>query len=194
MTPIRPAGPEVPPASGSLARPLLQEIADLAASPLPEQVFLQELLKRAVAALRAEAGVIWMYDAERRLVMQCEIRMRETGFFDDFAFQAAFERPFSEVIQSGGVLAHEAEQATPQSGGRRRCALLGALQRETKGSGVLQVFETQGAPEEDRTERLRLLEQICGQATRFWQQRGARAAPTEAPAGSTAAEQWTLAM
>src|SRR6266851_2145282 len=75
MNPIRPAGPQGPVAEDNRIAPLLGEIADLAASPVPENVFLQELLKRAVEALEAQAGVIWMYDAERRLVLACEVRL-----------------------------------------------------------------------------------------------------------------------
>src|SRR5689334_2107071 len=99
MTPERPTGlggptPANPPAGSNSpsanpalaapgtalpgAAPLLAEIADLAASPVPEPVFLQELLKRAVQALGAVAGVIWMYDKERRLVLQTEIRLQST--------------------------------------------------------------------------------------------------------------------
>src|SRR5260370_20102186 len=59
MNPTRPAGPEGPPAAGSAADRLLAEISDLAASPVPEDVFLPELLKRAVAASEAEAGALW---------------------------------------------------------------------------------------------------------------------------------------
>lgn len=194
MNPIRQAGPEGPPAGGPPAGPLLSEIADLAASPVPEAVFLQELLKRAVTALQAEAGVIWMYDAQKRLVLQCEIALQATGFLEDSEFRAAFEKPFGDVLQKGGVLAHEAQQVSLRDGVRRRSALLGALQKEAEVSGLVQVFETAAASEAQRPERLRLLEQICGLATRYWQQRLARQTQPEAPGGAAATEHWTLAI
>jgi multidrug efflux pump subunit AcrA (membrane-fusion protein) len=195
MNPIRPAGPAGPAAEDNRIAPLLREIADLAASPVPENVFLQELLKRAVEALEAQAGVIWMYDAERRLVLACEVRLATTGFLEDPAFRAAFERPFGEVLQSGGVVAHEAEQATLRDGIRHHWALLGGLQRETQVSGVLQLFEPPSAEAAGRPERLRVLEHICGQAARYWIHRSAHAEPSEpAAAGTAPAEQWTLAL
>jgi multidrug efflux pump subunit AcrA (membrane-fusion protein) len=173
---------------------LLKEIADLAASPVPENVFLQELLKRAVDAVGAQAGVIWMYDAERRLVLATEVRLATTGFLEDPAFRAAFERPFGEVLQSGGVLAHEAEQATLRDGIRRHWVLLGGLQRETQVSGVLQLFEPPSADAGGRAARLRILETICGQAARFWIHRPAHAESSEPAHGAAPAEQWTLAL
>lgn len=193
MNPVRPAGQDGPPVADSTAGPLA-EIADLAASPVPEPVFLHELLKRAVAALQAEAGVIWMYDAERRLVLQCEVRLQETGFIEDLSLRSAFEQPFGEVLRAGGVLAHDAERATPRNGISKCPVLLGGLQRETEVSGLVQIFEGPAAPLDGRTERLRLLEQICGLATRFWQQRQARTTQTESSPGTPAAEQWSLAV
>jgi len=193
MNPVRQAGPEGAPANGSAAGPLA-EIADLAASPVPEPVFLHELLKRAVEVLEAEAGVIWMYDAERRLVLQCEVRLQATGFIEDLTLRSAFEQPFAEVLQRGGVLAHDAERATLREGIRKCSALLGGLQRETDVSGLVQIFEGPAAPLEGRSERLRILEQICGLATRFWQQRQARAIQQEPSPGTSAAEQWSLAV
>src|SRR5260221_3566311 len=177
MNPIRPAGPQGAVAEDNRIAPLLGEIADLAASPVPENVFLQELLKRAVEALEAQAGVIWMYDDERRLVLASEVRLATTGFLEDPAFRAAFERPFGEVLQSGGVVAHEAEQATLGEGVRRHWALLGGLQRETQVSGVLQLFEPPGADAGGRAARRRGLETISGRAARFWQHRSAHAEP-----------------
>lgn len=194
MNPVRQAGPDGPPAGNSAAAPLLAEIADLAVSPVPEPVFLQELLKRAVQALGAAAGVIWMYDKERRLVLQCEVRLQSTGFIEDPELRAAFEQPFAQVLQTGGVLAHDAERATLHDGVRKCPALLGGLQREKEVSGLLQLFEGPAAPPEGRTERLRILEQICGLATRFWQRGLARVAQQEPAPGTPAAQQWTLSL
>ena len=197
MNPTRPAGPAEPAAEDNRIAALLKEIADLAGSPVPENVFLQELLKRAVEALGAQAGVIWMYDDERRLVLACEVRLATTGFLEDPAFRAAFERPFGEVLQSGGVLAHEAEQASLRDGVRRHWALLGGLQRETQVSGVLQIFEAPSADAGGRAARLRVLEQICGHAARYWLHRSAHAAssgPSSAGTAAAPAEQWTLAL
>ncbi|HLJ11010.1 MAG TPA: HlyD family efflux transporter periplasmic adaptor subunit [Planctomycetaceae bacterium] len=194
MNPPRPAGPEGPPAAAQAAGQLLAEIADLAASPLPEPVFLQELLKRAVLAVGAEAGVVWMYDQERRLVLQCEVGLRATGFLEDASLRSAFEQPFAEVLRRGGVMAHDAEQATLRDGIRKRSALLGGLQRETDVAGLLHLFEAPRAPEQERPQRLRLVEQVCGLATRYWQQRTAQRGQ-KTPAGQTpAADQWSLAV
>lgn len=194
MNPKLPIRPENLTTNGFPAASLLAEIADLAASPVPEPVFLQELLKRAVAMLRAEAGVIWMYDAQKRLVLQSEVALQTTGFMEDPAFRAAFEQPFAEVLQSGGVMAHEADQASLRDGVRRRCLLLGGLQHDTEVSGLMQIFEARDATASDRTERLRIVEQICGLATRYWQQQMARATQQQPAAASGLADQWSLAV
>ncbi len=210
MNPTRTTGPEGPPpddsgAGKSPASPpagppgvspekLLGEIADLAASPVPEPVFLQELLKRAVALLGGDGGAIWMFDAERRLVLQAEVRLQATGFLDDPALRAAFERPFAEVLQGGGVRLQEAEQATPHEGLRRRGVLLGGLVRGKEVGGLAQIFEAPGAVEAGRTARLRLLEQVCALAAQFWQPRPAIAAGADASRGPAGGDPWTLAL
>jgi multidrug efflux pump subunit AcrA (membrane-fusion protein) len=194
MNPTRPAGPEGPPAASSAADRLLAEISDLAASPVPEDVFLPELLKRAVAALEAEAGALWMYDDERRLVLKGEVRLQSTGFLEDQAFRAAFERPFAEVLQGGGVVAHEAEQATLHDGIRKRSVLLGGLVRQSGVSGLVQIFEARESLPETRPARLRLLEQICSQAARYWRQRLAQGGRPETAAEKAPPDQWTLAV
>jgi multidrug efflux pump subunit AcrA (membrane-fusion protein) len=194
MNPVRQGGlPGLPgpPAQDAQA---MAEIADLAASPVPEPVFLHELLKRAVDVLGAAAGVVWMFDAQRRLVLQCEVRLQSTGFIEDLALRSAFEQPFAEVLRAGGVVAHDAERATLRDGISRCSALLGGLQRDTEVSGLVQIFEGRGAAPEGRNERLRLLEQICGLATRYWQQRNAVATQAVAAPGTASAEQWSLAV
>jgi multidrug efflux pump subunit AcrA (membrane-fusion protein) len=192
MNPVRQGGLPGLPAQEAASRPLA-EIADLAASPVPEPVFLQELLKRAVEVLGAAAGVVWMFDAQRRLVLQCEVRLQTTGFIEDLALRSAFEQPFAEVLRAGGVLAHDAERATLRDGISRCPALLGGLQRDTEVSGLVQIFEGRQPPE-GRNDRLRLLEQICGLATRYWQQRSALATQAVASPGTQPGEQWSLAV
>jgi multidrug efflux pump subunit AcrA (membrane-fusion protein) len=194
MNPKVPAGPEGPPAAGSAAERLLAEISDLAASPVPEDVFLQELLKRAVAASEAEAGALWMYDDQKRLVLRGEVRLQSTGFLEDQAFRAAFERPFAEVLQGGGVVAHEADQVSLHDGIRKRSVLLGGLQRPSGVAGLVQIFEASQSPPETRPARLRLLEQVCSQAARYWRQRQALAEQPEPAAGKGPPDQWTLAV
>ena len=185
------SSPGAPPADS--AEKLLAEIADLAASPVPEPVFLQEVLKRSVALLGGEAGAIWMFDAERRLVLQAEVRLQATGFLDDPALRAGCERPFSEVLAGGGVRHHEIEQATLREGLRKRSILLGGLARGEQVAGLVQVFESAAAPEEVRPARLRILEEICSRAAQFW--RPKTKSPTPEPARGTAgSDQWTLAL
>jgi multidrug efflux pump subunit AcrA (membrane-fusion protein) len=194
MNPKVPAGPEGPLAAGSAAERLLREISDLAASPVPEDVFLQELLKRAVAASESEAGALWMYDEQKRLVLRGEVRLQSTGFLEDQAFRAAFERPFADVLQGGGVVAHEAEQVSLHDGIRKRSVLLGGLLRQTGVAGLVQLFEAGQLPPEARPARLRLLEQVCSQAARYWRQRQALPEQPEPAAGKGPPDQWTLAV
>ena len=192
MNPDGPDGRNGPATDDSV---LLKEITDLAGSPLPEPVFLQELLKRAVPALGASAGAVWMFDDQKRLVLQCEVQLKSTGFLDDPEMRSSFERPFAEVLQGGGVRAHSYELAPSGNGVRKGCVLLGGLQRESGVAGILQLFEGEGAGEPERPNRLRALEQICSQVARYCQQRKAGAQRAEQPAPSTGIEDsWLLAI
>src|SRR5207302_984801 len=117
--------PPEPPAAGrngpSLEESrLLAEISELATATLPERVFLEELLKRAMIGMRGEAGAIWMCDAQRRLVLQSEICLEATGFLQDPALRGAAEPQFAEVMRTGGAVAFQIEQQTPNGTPRRQ--------------------------------------------------------------------------
>ncbi len=159
---------------------LLAELAQLASAPLPEFVFLQELLKRAMLGLRGEAGAIWMCDAERRLVLQQEVCLETTGFLKDPAMQAACQNQFAEVFRAGGVVWQQVEQEIPGGDKRGRSLLLAALARDSQVAGLVQVFEGPYAGDEDRPRRIQFLRQLCGIATSFWQNH-AQLPPLQAP-------------
>jgi len=170
---------------------LVAEISDLAGAALPEGVFLDELLKRAMIGMRAEAGAIWLCDAQRRLVLQSEICLEATGFLQDAGLRGAAEPQFAEVLRTGGSVAFQIEQQVPNGTPRRRNLCLAGLSRDSQvpgsqmpgspmpGSqapgphvaGLVQVFEGPGATAEQRPERMQFLGQLCGAAARFWKDR-----------------------
>jgi multidrug efflux pump subunit AcrA (membrane-fusion protein) len=160
-----PAGPSVEESR------LVAEMAELAAATLPEGVFLEELLKRALMGVRGEAGAVWMCDAQRRLVLQSEICLEATGFLQDPALRGAAEPQFAEIMRTGGAMAFQIEQQLQNGTARRRSLFLGGLQRDAQVAGLVQVFEGPGAPEEQRPLRLQFLGQLCGAASRFWKNR-----------------------
>jgi len=105
------------------------------------------------------------------------------------------ERPFGEVLQSGGVLAHEAEQATLRDGIRHHWRFWGPAagkrrSRECCSSSSRQVPRPGGAP----GAAFAVLGRVCGQAARFWLHRSAHAESSEPAASAAPAEQWTLAL
>jgi multidrug resistance efflux pump len=159
---------------------LLGELARMATSPMPEFVFLQELLKRAMLGLRAEAGALWMCDAERRLVLQQEVCLEQTGFLKDASFQAACEKPFAEVFRTGGVVWQQLEQETPSGEKTRRSLIMSGLNRNSQVTGLVQIFEAPWVGEEDRPRRMQFLGQLCSIATHFWQNH-AQLPPMETP-------------
>jgi len=150
---------------------LLAEIAELATATLPERVFLEELLKRAMIGMRGEAGAIWLCDAQRRLVLQSEICLEATGFLQDSALRGATEPNFAEVMRTGKAVAFHVEQQMQNGAPRRRSLFLAGIQRDAQVAGLVQVFEGPGTPEEQRPERLQFLSQLCSAASRFWQNR-----------------------
>jgi len=176
-----------PPAGGNGPVPgepqLPSSIAELAAVPLAEPEFLQELLKRCMLALRAAAGAIWMRDGEGRLALQAAQYLETTGFFENASMRSACEQPFSEVINTGAGLAYELEEQTPGAAPRKQTLLLAGLQRQHQVAGVVQIFDGLNLPEEERPRRLEMLIQACGQAARHWINFPAPvAAPTPSPA------------
>jgi multidrug efflux pump subunit AcrA (membrane-fusion protein) len=171
------AGRELPAANDSA---LLAELAQVGAQPVPEFVFLQELLKRAMIGLRGEAGAVWICDAANRLVLQQEVCLEQTGFLKDPAFQAACEKPFGEVFRTGGVVWQQLEQETPTGERIRRNLLLGALPKNGQVAGLVQIFESPWTAEDERQTRMQFLAQLCSLAARFWQTH-AQLPPIEAP-------------
>ena len=146
---------------------LLAELAQMAVSAVPEYVFLQELLKRAMLGLRAEAGAIWMLDTERRLVLAHESGMEQTGFLRDPALQAACEKPFADTFRTGGIVWHQLEE--DRAGTKiRRGMMLGALNRAGQIVGLVQVFEPPWVGEEDRQQRMQTLANLTGMAHQYW--------------------------
>jgi len=155
---------------------LVAEVSDLVAATLPEGVFLEELLKRAMIGMRGEAGAIWMCDAQRRLVLQSEICLEATGFLQDAGFRGAVEPQFAEIMRTGGAVAFQVEQQSPNAIPRTRNLCLAGLSRDTQVPGpqvmgLVQVFEGPGASAEQRPERMQFLGQLCGAAARFWKNR-----------------------
>ncbi|MBS0261404.1 MAG: HlyD family efflux transporter periplasmic adaptor subunit [Planctomycetes bacterium] len=171
------AGREVPATDDSA---LLAELAQYGEQAIPEFVFLQELLKRAMIGLRGEAGAVWLIDSERRLVLQQEVCLEQTGFLKDPAFQAACEKPFGEVFRTGGVVWQQLEQQVPTGEKIRRNLLLGALPRDGQVAGLVQIFESPWSNDEDRPRRMQFLAQLCSLAARFWQMHP-QLPPLEAP-------------
>lgn len=169
------------------ARQLLEEIAALANRSLTVATFLGELLPRAVVLLQAEAGAIWMIDPERRLVLECEQGLMQTGFLGDPMMKAAFEQPFALALERGTVVSHSSHQESLDGQGRLFSVLLGGLRRGSDPAGLMQFIERNGSPAAEQPQRLKLLEQLCAFASQYISRAATGGPATAAPAPQAAA-------
>ena len=92
-------------------RVLVNEIAQLAASDLPESEFYEGFLNRVVQALAAEAGAVWVVGEGGRLELAYQINLRLTRLADKREDQEKHGRLLRKVITGG-----EGSLAAPNSG------------------------------------------------------------------------------
>lgn len=158
-----PADVELPPEP----RRLLDEIAALSLQPVPLETFFGETLPRAVAALKAEAGAVWLIDAQRRLVLEREQNLIATGFLNDPMMKAAFEQPFTTAIERCSVVAHAARQETLDGPGRMFSLLMGGLWAGRQPAGLIQIVEAADADPNTQRQRATILEIVCRHTMTF---------------------------
>ena len=94
-------------------RNMVAEIAQLAKSDADASQFYEALLTRAVSALVATGGAIWMLDEEQRLQLKYQINLQGTGLAESEEAQRKHHRLLQHSLtKSEGML------VAPQSGGQ----------------------------------------------------------------------------
>ena len=146
-------------------RNMVAEIAQLAKSDADAAQFYEALLTRAVSALVATGGAIWMLDDEQRLQLKYQINLQGTGLAESEEAQVKHHRLLQHSLKkSEGML------VAPQSGGQGEeeganptdwLLVLGPVMSDRAVRGVIEIFQRPGAGPVTQRGYLRFLLQLC---------------------------------
>ena len=146
-------------------RNMVAEIAQLAKSDADAAQFYEVLLTRAVSALVATGGAIWMLDDEQRLQLKYQINLQGTGLAENEEAQLKHHRLLQHSLkESEGML------VAPQSGGEGDkeganltdwLLVLGPVVSDRAVRGVIEIFQRPGAGPVTQRGYLRFLLQLC---------------------------------
>jgi multidrug efflux pump subunit AcrA (membrane-fusion protein) len=146
-------------------RNMVAEIAQLAKSDADAAQFYEALLTRAVSALVATGGAIWMLDDEQRLQLKYQINLQGTGLAESEEAQRKHHRLLQHSLEkSEGML------VAPQSGGESEdeganptdwLLVLGPVMSDRAVRGVIEIFQRPGAGPVTQRGYLRFLLQLC---------------------------------
>ena len=146
-------------------RNMVAEIAQLAKSDADASQFYEALLTRAVSALVATGGAIWMLDEEQRLQLKYQINLQGTGLAESEEAQRKHHRLLQHSLtKSEGML------VAPQSGGQGEeeganptdwLLVLGPVMSDRAVRGVIEIFQRPGAGPVTQRGYLRFLLQLC---------------------------------
>ncbi len=146
-------------------RNMVAEIAQLAKSDADPSQFYEAILTRAVSALVATGGAIWILDDDGRLQLQYQINLQSTGVAQSEEGQTRHYRLLQQALgESSGML------VAPQSGAEGNeeagnptdwLLVLGPLVSNRAPRGVIEIFQRPGAGPVTQRGYLRFLLQLC---------------------------------
>ncbi len=146
-------------------RNMVAEIAQLAKSDADPSQFYEAILTRAVSALVATGGAIWILDDDGRLQLQYQINLQSTGVAQSEEGQTRHYRLLQQALgESRGML------VAPQSGAEGNeeagnptdwLLVLGPLVSNRAPRGVIEIFQRPGAGPVTQRGYLRFLLQLC---------------------------------
>lgn len=158
-------------------RNLVREIAQLSKSQVAPGAFYEALLTRLLEALAAFGGAIWTI-AEGRLQLEYQIKLRETGAFENAENQTRHNKLLQRVLTDGeGIL------VPPQSGSLGEddagnptdyLLVLGPLKTDRDTQGIIEIFQRPGAGPNVQRGYLRFLLQMCELASDYLKTRQLR--------------------
>jgi len=150
---------------------IAQQLEGLSRSDVPPDQFFPEFLKLLMSALGAQAGAVWLRDANNRLNLSHEIGLSETGFLDNPQANSLNQTLLSNVIATGEAASYSPQDELDTKLPTDNLHILAALQVENEGVGVVQIFQRADSPADARPGFLQFVEQMCGYASRYLEQR-----------------------
>lgn len=176
-----PAGPTDPALleqTKNQIKKLVAEIADLAEADIQPPEFYQEFLGRAIAAVAASGGALWMLDGKGTLKLQHQIEFRLTGLMDgrvrtqphDALLGALFQAAQAQIIPPGATI-----EGMPQAGNPTPFALILAplfVDKQVVGLVEILMDPTRRAATQKST--LRFVGDLCDLASQYLKNRQMR--------------------
>lgn len=157
---------------------LVAEIADLAESDIQPPEFYQEFLTRAVAAVAATGGALWMLDGKGTLKLQQEIEFRLTGLMDgrvrtqphDALLGALFQAAQAQIIPPGATI-----DGMPHAGNPTPFSLiLAPLFVDKQVVGLVEILMDPARRAATQKSTLRFVGDLCDLASQYLKNRQMR--------------------
>ncbi|MFO0958213.1 MAG: HlyD family efflux transporter periplasmic adaptor subunit [Isosphaeraceae bacterium] len=159
-------------------RKLVAEIAELAESDIQPQEFHAEFLNRAIAAVAASGGALWMADNQGGIRLQTEIEFRQTGLMERGARTAPHDALLGWLFQTGQpqlIPPQVAVEGVPGAGNPTTFALIcSPLVVDKKVVGMLEILMDPSRKAAGQKSTLRFVNDLCDLASQYLKSRQAR--------------------
>jgi multidrug efflux pump subunit AcrA (membrane-fusion protein) len=159
-------------------RTLVAEIADLADSDIQPPEFYQEFMTRAVAAVAASGGALWMLDNRGTLKLQSQLEFRLTGLLDgkvrtqphDVLLGTIFQAAQAQIIPPGATI-----EGVPGAGNPTPFALIIApLVVDKQVVGLVEILMDPSRRAATQKSTLRFVGDLCDLAAQYLKNRQMR--------------------
>lgn len=159
-------------------RTLVAEIADLADSDIQPPEFYQEFMQRAVAAVAASGGALWMLDNRGTLKLQSQLEFRLTGLLDgkvrtqphDVLLGTIFQAAQAQIIPPGATI-----EGVPNAGNPTPFALIIApLVVDKQVVGLVEILMDPSRRAASQKSTLRFVGDLCDLAAQYLKNRQMR--------------------
>ncbi len=159
-------------------RKLVAEIAELAESDIQPQEFHVEFLNRAVAAVAAAGGALWLADNSGQVRIQTQIEFRQTGLMERSPRTAPHDALLGWLFQMGQpqiIPPQVAVEGVPGAGNPTTFALICCpLMVDKKVVGMLEVLMDPTRKAASQKSTLRFVSDLCDLASQYLKSRQSR--------------------
>lgn len=138
---------------------------------LDTKEFFRRFIERVVTAVGARGGAVWMLDGRQQLQLLCEVGLERTGYHQNPSAPLRNQKLLAEVLSHGQSCAIAPSDAPPDKLPTEDLLIMSALVRERRCVGVVQVFQRADVPPKARPGYLQFVEQMCGHASTFLEEK-----------------------
>ena len=149
---------------------IARQIEELSTSGAPPQVFFEQFLKMLVTALGAPAGAVWMIAGGGGIRLMCDVGLADTGIGSEPQANRLNQRLLTDVLTTGQASSYGPEDPNTELPSQH-VIILAALQTGSDCVGVVEILQRPESPVDARPGYLQFVEQMCGYASRYLDQR-----------------------